>query len=102
MTELPALFGTLTAAQLADRLRPPAGGPSKPVPAAQSAGGVPGESVLAEMLKMNSDAYGRPSAQFRAGHVSRRVAPPAITGRDATGCSCSRRPLSGGPFTLGH
>ena len=31
MTELQALFGTLTAAQLADRLRTPVGGPLKPV-----------------------------------------------------------------------
>jgi outer membrane protein assembly factor BamB len=50
--------------------------PPKPAPAPQPAGRAPGDSVLAETLKMNSDAYGRPSAQFRAGHVSRRAAPP--------------------------
>jgi outer membrane protein assembly factor BamB len=42
----------------------------------QPADGQPGESVLAEVLKMNSDAYGKPAAQFRPGHVSRRKAPP--------------------------
>jgi outer membrane protein assembly factor BamB len=35
----------------------------------------PGEDILQEVLKMNSDAYGRPSQQFRKGHVSKRKAP---------------------------
>ena len=47
-----------------------------PEPQTGNKEGAPGESVLPEVLKMNSDAYGRPSAKFRAGHVSRRAAPP--------------------------
>ena len=43
-----------------------------------------GEIVTAEVTKMNSAAYGRPPAQFRAGQVSRIAAPPKAT-RTAAG-----------------
>jgi outer membrane protein assembly factor BamB len=68
---LPALLAMLLAAR---------GGltPSQDPPKGQ---GDPGENVLPQLLKMNSDAYGRPAAQFRTGHVSARRAPDPKVGK---------------------
>ena len=43
----------------------------------QKGPGDPGENILPAVLKMNGDAYGKPTAQFRKGHVSKRRAPTA-------------------------
>jgi outer membrane protein assembly factor BamB len=67
---LPALLTVLLAAK---------GGPTPPDP--QKGPGDPGENILAQVLKMNSDAYGKPAAQFRKGHVSARQAPTAKVGK---------------------
>jgi Ca-activated chloride channel homolog len=63
---LPALLTVLLAAK---------GGPTPPDQ--QKGPGDPGENILPQVLKMNSDAYGRPAAQFRKGKVSARRAPDA-------------------------
>ena len=67
---IPALLTVLLAAK---------GGPTPPG-APQKGPGDPGENILPHVLKMNSDAYGKPAAQFRKGHVSARRAPAAKIG----------------------
>ena len=67
---LPALLTVLLAAK---------GGPA---PQEQPKGpGDPGENIRAQVLKMNSDAYGKPLAQFKKGHVSARTGPQAKVGK---------------------
>src|SRR6476646_788438 len=53
-----------------------------PAPQEQPKGpGDPGENIRAQVLKMNSDAYGKPLAQFKKGHVSARTGPKAKVGK---------------------
>ena len=59
-----ALFAVILAAN---------GGATQPPKGAGDAG----ENILPKVLKMNSDAYGKPTAQFRRGHVSKRKSPNA-------------------------